>query len=96
MNERTYRCPNCSAVKTIDQKEADESLVLQGEIPAFIWCMACPDKKHHYERIRAWGDDVTDRIATKYNIIGTTANNLSLPNRKVRRQMRKNLRKGSK
>ena len=89
MNKRTYRCPNCGAVKVIDQEEADESRVLQGEIPAFIWCMACPDKKYHYERVRVWGDDVTDRIAMEYNIIGTTAANLSLPNRKARRQLKK-------
>ena len=96
MNERTYRCPNCGAVKQIDQQEADESLVLQGEIPAFIWCMACPDKKHHYERVRVWGDDVTDRVATKYNIIGTKASNLSLPNRKARRKMTKEFRRAAK
>ena len=89
MNERTYRCTNCGAVKVIDQEEADESRVLQGEIPAFIWCMACPDKKYHYERVRVWGDDVTDRKKMKYNIIGTTAANLSLPNRKARRQLTK-------
>ena len=89
MNERTYRCPNCGAVKVIDQEEADESRVLQGEIPAFIWCMACPDKKYHYERVRVWGDDVTDRKKMKYNIIGTTATNLALPNRKARRQLTK-------
>jgi len=89
MKERTYRCPNCGAVKVIDQEEADESRVLKGEIPAFIWCMACPDKKYHYERVRVWGDDVTDRKKMKYNIIGTTAANLSLPNRKARRQLTK-------
>jgi hypothetical protein len=88
VRERTYRCPNCGAVKIIDQKEADESRVLQGEIPAFIWCMACPDKKHHYERVRVWGDDVTDRVVAKYNIIGTTATNLRLPNRKARRRLK--------
>jgi len=93
MKIRTYRCPNCGAAKTIDQKEADESRVLQGEIPAFIWCMACPDKTHHYERIRVWGDDITDRNPTKYNIVGTTATNLALPNRKARRQLRKKMKR---
>ena len=93
MTERTYRCPNCGAVKVIDQKEADESRVLQGEIPAFIWCMACPDKKHHYERVRVWGDDVTEHRPGLYNIVGTHG---SLPalNRKSRRALRKRMKKG--
>jgi len=87
MMKRVYRCPNCGAVKTIDQREADESRVLDGEIPAFIWCMKCPDRHHHYERERIWGEDVaeSDRDPSKYNEVGTTGRVIF--NRKLRRKL---------
>lgn len=86
MTERVYRCPNCGAVKTIDQKEADGSRVLQGEIPAFIVCMVCPDKHHHWERVRVWGDGVKDRNKHHYNMFGTRGKYVGF-NRKTRRAM---------
>jgi len=92
--KRTYKCPNCGAVKTIDQQEADESRVLKGEIPAFIWCMACPGKTHHWERVRAWGDDVTDRNPTKYSIFGTKGT-YPVFNRKMRRTLERRGRRES-
>lgn len=91
MPERVYRCPNCGNVKTIDQQEADESRVLQGEIPAFIWCMACPGKRHHWERSRVWGVGVRDRNKHHYTAYGTRGRYPGF-NRKARRAMEKAVR----
>ena len=88
MNERTYRCPNCGSVKTITQQEADESRVLQGEIPAFIICMDCPDKKHHYDRIRVWAEGEKDRDLLRYTMYGTRS-----PYKGFDRAMRRKLKK---
>lgn len=92
MKKRTYTCPACGAVTVITQKEADESKVLLGEIPAFVWCMKCPDKKHHYERIRVWGEGVTDRVVTHYSIIGTRGHYGGF-NRATRRRLQRELKK---
>jgi len=84
-----YRCSHCGAVTVIDQQEADESRVLAGHIPAFIWCMKCPDKTAAHERIRVWGDDIPElgRDPLNYNEIGLVGP--PVLNRQARRKLRR-------